>query len=367
MNAGQRRVASPLTHLRDADAARRSAPSSGLDSACDVSGPDRPHMWTRSDPRGSSEGPLRAGKMLRKLLLFAAAALLSGARATFRLSPGDPQLVAAQSYAQSRNNARPPIRTLNPAIHRSDYTYRGGYHYRYQPPGISPPVVYPPFPLSPPVIYHRPPVPALPYHHAFKGPVAPPVVYQPRQRFKGHLPYNLRGPCRTNPAPTLPSAPVVPLPALPPAPQPALPATPAAQLAIVTPEVAATAAAAAAAPVETSAPVTLPVSTQSGFTTTASAVETGVDPCAMGHDCEHVCVNSNASYYCKCRNGYILNADKKTCSLKQVKVEVVEDPCKCEARLAFQKQTQATIQQLTAKIADVSKRIERLESTVGRG
>uniref|UniRef100_A0A673BRL0 Matrilin 3a n=1 Tax=Sphaeramia orbicularis TaxID=375764 RepID=A0A673BRL0_9TELE len=75
----------------------------------------------------------------------------------------------------------------------------------------------------------------------------------------------------------------------------------------------------------------------------------GLDPCAMGHDCEHICVNSNASYYCKCRNGYILNADKKTCSLKQVKVEVVEDPCKCEARLAFQKQTQATIQQLTAK------------------
>lgn len=37
----------------------------------------------------------------------------------------------------------------------------------------------------------------------------------------------------------------------------------------------------------------------------------------MGHDCEHICVNSNASYYCKCRNGYILNADKKTCSLKR--------------------------------------------------
>lgn len=28
---------------------------------------------------------------------------------------------------------------------------------------------------------------------------------------------------------------------------------------------------------------------------------------------------------------------------------VVEDPCKCEAQLAFQKQTQATLQQLTAK------------------
>uniref|UniRef100_H3CBR8 Matrilin 3a n=1 Tax=Tetraodon nigroviridis TaxID=99883 RepID=H3CBR8_TETNG len=95
----------------------------------------------------------------------------------------------------------------------------------------------------------------------------------------------------------------------------------------------------------------------------------GVDPCAVGHDCEHICVNSNASYYCKCRNGYILNADKKTCSLKQVKVEVVEDPCKCEARLSFQKQTQATIQQLTARLvslADVSKRIERLEKSVGR-
>ncbi|XP_063352176.1 matrilin-3a [Pelmatolapia mariae] len=92
----------------------------------------------------------------------------------------------------------------------------------------------------------------------------------------------------------------------------------------------------------------------------------GVDPCSMGHDCEHICVNSNASYYCKCRKGYILNADKKTCSLKQVKVEVVEDPCKCEARLAFQKQTQAAIQQLTAKLADVTGRIERLENMVGR-
>lgn len=37
----------------------------------------------------------------------------------------------------------------------------------------------------------------------------------------------------------------------------------------------------------------------------------------MGHDCEHICVNSNASYYCKCRKGYILNVDKKTCSLKR--------------------------------------------------
>ncbi|XP_055005586.1 matrilin-3a isoform X2 [Boleophthalmus pectinirostris] len=54
-------------------------------------------------------------------------------------------------------------------------------------------------------------------------------------------------------------------------------------------------------------------------------------------------------------------------TLCEVKVEVVEDPCKCEARLAFQKQTQAALQQLTTKIADVSRRIESLESLAGRG
>ncbi|KAM9703284.1 matrilin-3a isoform 4-T4 [Menidia menidia] len=53
-------------------------------------------------------------------------------------------------------------------------------------------------------------------------------------------------------------------------------------------------------------------------------------------------------------------------TLCEVKVEVVEDPCKCEARLAFQKQTQAAVQQLTAKLADISGRIERLESVLGR-
>uniref|UniRef100_A0A3P8TSE3 Matrilin 3a n=1 Tax=Amphiprion percula TaxID=161767 RepID=A0A3P8TSE3_AMPPE len=55
-------------------------------------------------------------------------------------------------------------------------------------------------------------------------------------------------------------------------------------------------------------------------------------------------------------------------TLCEVKVEVVEDPCKCEARLAFQKQTQAALQQLTAKhiLSDVSGRIERLENMVGR-
>ncbi|KAI4890086.1 hypothetical protein NFI96_022761, partial [Prochilodus magdalenae] len=42
-----------------------------------------------------------------------------------------------------------------------------------------------------------------------------------------------------------------------------------------------------------------------------------VDPCAMGNDCEHICVSSGSSYHCKCRKGYILNEDQKTCSLKR--------------------------------------------------
>ncbi|XP_077409548.1 matrilin-3a [Vanacampus margaritifer] len=53
-------------------------------------------------------------------------------------------------------------------------------------------------------------------------------------------------------------------------------------------------------------------------------------------------------------------------TLCEVKVDAVVDPCRCEARLAFQKQTQAAMQQLTAKLADVAGRIERLEEALGR-
>nr|XP_061798668.1 matrilin-3-like [Nerophis lumbriciformis] len=38
------------------------------------------------------------------------------------------------------------------------------------------------------------------------------------------------------------------------------------------------------------------------------------DACSRGHDCQHICVNSGDSYVCKCGLGYTLNADKKTCS-----------------------------------------------------
>ncbi|XP_067274129.1 matrilin-3a [Pseudorasbora parva] len=92
----------------------------------------------------------------------------------------------------------------------------------------------------------------------------------------------------------------------------------------------------------------------------------GMDACAMGHDCEHICVSSGSSFYCKCRNGYILNEDQKTCSLKQVKVEIVQDPCMCEARLAFQRQTQTSLQDLNAKLAAVTRKVEQMENMLGR-
>ncbi|CAJ1077007.1 matrilin-3a isoform X1 [Xyrichtys novacula] len=474
-------------------------------------------------------------------LLYCGSLLLSEVRATYHLSPGDPVLMGAQSHAQRRHNGRPPIRTLDPAIHRSDYTYRGGYHYHYQPPRIPPPLLHPPpLPLSPPVpFYHRPlsPVGPLLHPHRFKGSAFPHMYkgFPPPHSFKGNFPHKIKGLCPEKSNPTVPTPPVLQPPTVPPAPPepPVLPTLPEST----------TFRPAAVTPVETtSAAVTLPVSTQSGFISiTVSPVETetdsqcrsrpldlvfiidssrsvrpvefekvkifladmvdtldvggdatrvavvnyastvkiefllkdhankvdmkkaisridplaagtmtglaiktamneafteqsgarprsrniskvaiivtdgrpqdqveevsaaarasgieiyavgvdradmrslqlmasipledhvfyvetygviekltskfretlcGVDPCAMGNDCQHICVNSNASYFCQCRDGYVLNADKKTCSLKQVKVEVVEDPCKCEARLVFQKKTQAAIEQLNAK------------------
>lgn len=42
----------------------------------------------------------------------------------------------------------------------------------------------------------------------------------------------------------------------------------------------------------------------------------GSDACAQGHDCQHICINNGVSYTCKCREGYVLNTDQKTCSRK---------------------------------------------------
>lgn len=176
--------------------------------------------------------------------------------------------------------------SAGPLVHRSDYTYRGGYHYHYQPPRIPPPVVYRPIPLSPPATYYRPSVPMPPYHHRFTGPVvpqmhhiykglSPPIAHHQHQRVKGPFVYKVKGPCPTKSEPTVRTTPVVHLPTiLPTLPEPtvppALPSTTVAPLTTVEPVVVTT-----VHLVETTAPVTLPVSTQSGFTSTVSPVETG--------------------------------------------------------------------------------------------
>lgn len=43
----------------------------------------------------------------------------------------------------------------------------------------------------------------------------------------------------------------------------------------------------------------------------------GVSPCKIGHSCQHICVGTGMSYYCKCRPGYVLNEDKRTCSISR--------------------------------------------------
>eukprot|EP00063_Salmo_salar_P081945 XP_014056780.1 PREDICTED: matrilin-2-like isoform X3 [Salmo salar] len=46
----------------------------------------------------------------------------------------------------------------------------------------------------------------------------------------------------------------------------------------------------------------------------------GTDLCSvMDHQCDHLCVSTPASYMCRCRKGYTLNSDGKTCR--------TEDPC----------------------------------------
>ncbi|XP_046692735.1 matrilin-3a isoform X5 [Silurus meridionalis] len=92
----------------------------------------------------------------------------------------------------------------------------------------------------------------------------------------------------------------------------------------------------------------------------------GTDPCSMGNDCQHICVSSGSSFYCQCQKNYILNEDQRTCSLKQMKLEVVQDPCQCEARMAFQRQTQNSIQALNSKLADITRKVERMERMASR-
>ncbi|XP_029973369.1 matrilin-3-like [Salarias fasciatus] len=72
------------------------------------------------------------------------------------------------------------------------------------------------------------------------------------------------------------------------------------------------------------------------------------DPCSQGHDCQHICVSKGKSYTCKCQTGYVLNVDKKTCS-QEMRGEITQDACMCEAQILFQKKVQSTIQELSRK------------------
>uniref|UniRef100_A0A3Q3A1V3 Matrilin 3b n=1 Tax=Kryptolebias marmoratus TaxID=37003 RepID=A0A3Q3A1V3_KRYMA len=86
------------------------------------------------------------------------------------------------------------------------------------------------------------------------------------------------------------------------------------------------------------------------------------DPCSHEHDCQHICENNDGSYICKCRVGFMLNADKKTCShindketlmtffvSEEMRSEIREDACMCEAQIVFQKKVQSAIQELSRK------------------
>ncbi|XP_077438425.1 uncharacterized protein LOC144061599 isoform X2 [Vanacampus margaritifer] len=84
------------------------------------------------------------------------------------------------------------------------------------------------------------------------------------------------------------------------------------------------------------------------------------DACALGHNCQHTCVNSGDSYICKCHTGYILNTDRKTCS-QEMRSEITQDACKCEAQILFQKKVQSTLQDLSRRLDDLSDRVNQIE------
>ncbi|XP_016517782.1 matrilin-3-like isoform X9 [Poecilia formosa] len=87
-----------------------------------------------------------------------------------------------------------------------------------------------------------------------------------------------------------------------------------------------------------------------------------LDACIQGHDCQHICINNGVSYNCKCRVGYILNSDQKTCS-QEMRSEISEDACMCEAQIVFQKKVQSAIQELTRKISELSDKVNDIEGT----
>ncbi|XP_048830789.1 matrilin-3b isoform X2 [Brienomyrus brachyistius] len=90
-----------------------------------------------------------------------------------------------------------------------------------------------------------------------------------------------------------------------------------------------------------------------------------LEGCALGHDCEHICIDNRGSQNCRCRNGYFLNEDKKTCS-QEARAIVLQDPCKCEAQVAFQRKMQTVLQGLNSKLDEVTRKLQRLEAVPRR-
>ncbi|XP_070835075.1 matrilin-3-like isoform X3 [Chaetodon trifascialis] len=84
------------------------------------------------------------------------------------------------------------------------------------------------------------------------------------------------------------------------------------------------------------------------------------DACAQGNDCQHICINNGDSYSCQCRVGYVLNADQKTCS-QEMRSEITQDACMCEAQIVFQKKVQSTIQELSRKLDELSDKVSLIE------
>uniref|UniRef100_A0A8D3AVZ4 Matrilin 3b n=1 Tax=Scophthalmus maximus TaxID=52904 RepID=A0A8D3AVZ4_SCOMX len=84
------------------------------------------------------------------------------------------------------------------------------------------------------------------------------------------------------------------------------------------------------------------------------------DACAQGHNCQQICINNGDSYNCKCRVGYVLNADQKTCS-QEMRSEITQDACMCEAQIVFQKKVQSAIQELSRKLDELSDKVNLIE------
>ncbi|XP_075964646.1 uncharacterized protein LOC142968589 [Anarhichas minor] len=82
--------------------------------------------------------------------------------------------------------------------------------------------------------------------------------------------------------------------------------------------------------------------------------------CAQGHDCQQICINNGDLYNCKCRVGYVLNADQKTCS-QEMRSEITQDACMCEAQIVFQKKVQSAIQELSRKLDELSYKVNLIE------